>query len=141
MHSIEFKLGMYIADQRRTNAIDFREYRMHSFFYRSTRKNSFTLRPMESNSLECSSIQMVHSNELKFGMYITGHRRTNPIDFGEYRMNSFFYRSTKKDSYTLRPMEPNSFKYSSVQMIHLIELKFGTYIIDHCSTNYLDFGE
>ena len=23
-------------------------------------------------------------------MYITGHRRTNPIDFGEYRMNSFF---------------------------------------------------
>ena len=33
---------------------------------------------------------MVHSIELKLGKYITGHSRTNPIDFGEYRMNSFF---------------------------------------------------
>ena len=45
---------------------------------------------MESNSLKSSSIQMVHSIELKFGMYITGHRRTSPVDFGEYWMNSFF---------------------------------------------------
>ena len=45
---------------------------------------------MEPNSLKCSSIQTMHSIELKFGMHITGHRRMNPIDFGEYRMNSFF---------------------------------------------------
>ena len=51
---------------------------------------------MESNSLKCSSIQMVHSIELKFGMYITSHRRTNPIDFGEYRMNSFFTGAQKR---------------------------------------------
>ena len=35
-------------------------------------------------------MQTVNSIELKFDMYITGHRRTNPINFGEYRMNSFF---------------------------------------------------
>ena len=35
-------------------------------------------------------MQTVNSIELKFGMYITDHRRTNPIDFGEYRMNRFF---------------------------------------------------
>ena len=28
--------------------------------------------------------------KLKFGMHITGHRRKNPINFGEYRMNNFF---------------------------------------------------
>ena len=33
---------------------------------------------------------MVHSIDLKFGMYIAGRRRTNPIDFGEYRMYSIF---------------------------------------------------
>ena len=44
---------------------------------------------MESNSLKGSSIQTMHSIELQFGMYITGHRRTNPIAFGERQMNSF----------------------------------------------------
>ena len=39
---------------------------------------------------EHDSVQTVRSNEFTFGMYITGHRRTNPIDFGEYRMNRFF---------------------------------------------------
>ena len=86
---------------------------------------------MESNSLKCSSIQMVHSIELKFGMYITSYRRTNPIDFGEYQMNSFFYSSTKKNSYTLRPMESDSLNCSSIQIVHSIELKFGMYIIGH----------
>ena len=42
---------------------------------------------MELNSLKCSNIQMVHSIKLKFGMYIIGHRFTNSIDFGEYRMH------------------------------------------------------
>ena len=31
---------------------------------------------------EHDSVSTVDSIELKFGMYITGHRRTNPIDFG-----------------------------------------------------------
>ena len=39
---------------------------------------------------EHNSVQTAHSIEIKFVMYITGHRRTNPTDFGEYRMNSFF---------------------------------------------------
>ena len=34
--------------------------------------------------------------EFKFGMHITGHRRTNPIDFGEYRINSYFTGVQKK---------------------------------------------
>ena len=42
---------------------------------------------------------MVHSIENKFGMYITGHRRTNPIDFGEYRMNIFLQEHKKEFLY------------------------------------------
>ena len=72
------------------NTIDFGEDRMNSFFYRSTKKNSYTLRPMEPNSLKCSSIQTVHSIELKFGMHIIVHRLIHCVDFGEFRMNSFF---------------------------------------------------
>ena len=45
---------------------------------------------MMSNSLKCSSIQMVQSIELKFGMYIIGHRPTNCVEFGEFRINIFF---------------------------------------------------
>ena len=70
----------------------------------------------------------------KFGVYITSHRRTNPMDFGEYQINSFFFfffRRTKKNSYTLRPMESNSSKCSSIQMMHSIQLKFDTYIIGY----------
>ena len=54
---------------------------------------------MESDSLKCSSIQIVHSIELKFGMYIIGHRSTNCIDFGEYRMNSFLQEFKKEFLY------------------------------------------
>ena len=50
---------------------------------------------MESNSLKCSWIQTVHLIELKFGMHITSYRRINPIDFGEYRMNSFLKKYKK----------------------------------------------
>ena len=80
---------------------------------------------MEPNSLKCSSIQTVPSIELKFGMYIIVHRLIYCVDFGEFRINSFFYRSTKMYSYTLRPMESNSLKCSSIQTIHSIDLKFG----------------
>ena len=59
-------------------------------FYRSKKKkNSWTLRPLESNSIKCSST--VHSTELNFSMYIIGHRPPYCIDFSEFRINSFFF--------------------------------------------------
>ena len=36
-------------------------------------------------------------------------------------------------------MEPNSSKCSNIQTVHLIELKFGTYIIGHRPTHCVDF--
>ena len=42
---------------------------------------------------------MVNSIELKFGMYITGQSRTNPIDFGECRMYSFLQEYKKEFLY------------------------------------------
>ena len=81
---------MYITCHSRTNPNDFGKCRMiNSFFNRSTKNNSYTLRPMELNSLKCSIFQIVHSIELKFGIYIIGHHLTNCIDFGEFRINSF----------------------------------------------------
>ena len=38
-------------------------------------------------------------------------------------------------------MESNSLKCSIIQMINSIDLKFNMYVIGHCSTNYIDFGE
>ena len=72
-------------------------------------------------------------------MHITDHRQTNPIDFGEYRMKSFFIGIKKKNSYALRPVESNSLKYSSIQMVLSIELKFSMYIIGHCPTYCVEF--
>ena len=94
---------------------------------------------MESNSLKCSSIQMGHSIELKFGMYIIDYRPTYCVEFGEYWL--VFYRSTKKNSYTLRLMELNSLKCSGIQMVHSIELKFGMYIVGHDPAYCVEFGE
>ena len=96
VHSIKPKFGMSIIIQRWTNLIDFGEYRMNSFFYKSTKKNSYTLRPMKLNSLKCSSIQMVHSIELELRMYIIGHRPTSCVEYGEFRINSFFTRAQKR---------------------------------------------
>ena len=45
---------------------------------------------MESNSLKCSSTQMLHSIELKFVMYTIGHLSTYCVEFGEFKINSFF---------------------------------------------------
>ena len=53
---------------------------------------------MELNFLKGSSTQMMDSIELKFGMYIINHHRTNPIDLGECRMYKFFYKSALKFS-------------------------------------------
>ena len=62
--------------------------------------NCYTLWPMESNSLKCSSIQAMPLIELKFGMYIIDHRLTYCIDFGEFRITSFLLEYKKK-FYTL----------------------------------------
>ena len=82
----------------------------------------------------------MHSIEFKIAMYITDHRRTNPIYFGEYRMKRFFlFRSTKKISYTLQTMESNYKKYASIQMVLSIKLKFDMCIVDQHSLYYINF--
>ena len=74
-------------------------------------------------------------------MYITGHRQTNPIDFGECQIYIVFLQKYKKFSYTLQPMESNSLKDSSIQTAHFTELKFGMYIISHHRIKAAGFGE
>ena len=83
---------------------------------------------------------MVLSIEFKFRMYITGHRRTKPVDFGEYQMNCFFTGIQKRNSYALQPMESNYKKYASVYTWLSTKLKFDMCIVDHCSLNYINFG-
>ena len=51
---------------------------------------------MKSNSLNCSSIQIVHSIELKFGMYFISHRPTYCVEFGELWINNFFTGALKR---------------------------------------------
>ena len=55
----------------------------------------------------------MHSIELKFGMYITGHRWTNPIGFVEFRINVFFTIVKKRILMHCRPVESNYKKYAS----------------------------
>ena len=52
---------------------------------------------MESNSLKCSSIQIVRSIELKFNMHIISHRPTYCVEFDEFKINSFFLQEHKKE--------------------------------------------
>ena len=52
---------------------------------------------------EHDSIYMVHSIQLKFGMHIKGHRRTNPYDLVKVGL-IVFYKSSKMNFYSLRPM-------------------------------------
>ena len=88
---------MYIKDHRLTYCVYFGEFRINSFFLnRNTKKYSYTLRRMESNSLKCFSTQLLHSIELKFGMYIKDRRPTYCVEFGEFRINSFFTGAQKK---------------------------------------------
>ena len=74
---------------------------------------------------------MLHSIELKFGMYIISHCLTYCVEFGEFRINSFFYRSTKKNSHTLQPMESNYKEYASAYTMLSTKLKFTKFIVDH----------
>ena len=59
--------------------------------------NSFSLilRRCVSVSEWSHSIWRVHSIQLKFGMYIIGHRQKNSIDFGECKMHNFFAGAQK----------------------------------------------
>ena len=75
--------------------------------------NYYTLRDMESNSLKCSSIQMVHSIKLNFFMCIIGHSFPYCADFGEFRINSFS-QEYNNNFYTLQFMESNYKKHGSV---------------------------
>ena len=86
-------------------------------------------------------MQTVHSIELKFGMHIIVYRFKYCVDFGEFRINSFYTGVQKSFFYTLQPLESNSLKCSSIQTIHSINLKFNMHIIGHRSTNCIDFGE
>ena len=70
VHLIELKFGMHIIIHRLIYCIDFGELRIDSFFKRSTKMYSYTLWPMDSNYLECSSIQMAHSIDLKYDVYV-----------------------------------------------------------------------
>ena len=93
---------------------------------------------MESISLKCSSIQMGHLIELKFGMYIIGHHPTYCVEFGEFRINSFFYRSSKKNSSPLQPVESNCKKYASVNSTWKCQISYYTcnfYIFIEIFTN------
>ena len=96
---------------------------------------------MESNYTNYTCVQTVLSIELKFGMHITVHYLIYCVDFGEYWMNSFFTGVQKNNSYTLRPMESNSLKYSNIQTVHSMELKFGMHIIVYYLIYCVDFGE
>ena len=55
----------------------------------------------------------MHSIEFKFGTYIIGHRLTYCVEFGEFRLNSFFTGAQKKNSHSLQPMESNYKKNTS----------------------------
>ena len=89
---------------------------------------------------EYDSFELLHFIELKFDMYITGHRWTNPIDFDECRMYRFSYWSTKKNSYALRSMELNSLKGSNIQTVSF-EFIFGIHSVGHYWKIPMDFGE
>ena len=55
LHSIELKFGMHITEYRRTGPTDFGEFRKNKCFT-GAQMYFYALRPIESNSLKCSSI-------------------------------------------------------------------------------------
>ena len=52
-----------------------------------------------------------------------------------------FLQEHKKKSYTLWPMDSNFLKFSCIQTVHFIELKYGMYITSHRLTYCVDFCE
>ena len=82
---------------------------------------------MKSNSLKCSSIQMIHWIDLKSGMHIISHRSANCIDFGEFRIISSFTSAQKRifmHCNPLQPMESKYKKYASDETVLSIKVKF-----------------
>ena len=49
-------------------------------------------------------------------------------------------QGSKKDSYTLQPMESNDKKYANVYTALSIKLKFDMCIVDHRSSYYINFS-
>ena len=92
---------MYITSHCRTNPIDFVEFWMHNYFYVSPKTNSYTLRPMESNSLKGSGDQMVFQIVFKFGMDIISDHPTYCINFYEYMINCFLQEYKKEFLYII----------------------------------------
>ena len=63
---------------------------------------------------EHDSVYTVHSIEFKFGIYIIGHRWTNPIDFGKYWMHSFFLQEYEKEFLYITAYRVKFFKMLTV---------------------------
>ena len=66
---------------------------------------------------------MVHSIELKFGMYIIDHRLTYCVKSGEFEINSFL-QEWKKNPYILHPMESYYKRNRDIQTELSIEHRF-----------------
>ena len=63
------------------------------------RKKFLDLTAYKVKFIKVSSIHMVLLIELKFGMYIIGHSLIYCVDFGEFRINSFFLQEYKKKKF------------------------------------------
>ena len=70
-------------------------------------------------------------------MFIKVDGRTNPIDFGDYRMNSFF---TVQKIILIHYCRWSQNIISEQVFIHG-EFKFGKCFTGHCPIYYVDFGE
>ena len=87
VHSTELKFSMHIIQHRPTYCIDFREFRINSFFTEAQKK--VLLQSKESNYQNYASLQTVFSIKLKFDMYIVDTRSSYYINFGVSRRHSF----------------------------------------------------
>ena len=142
MHSIVLKFDMHITDFRRTHPIDFGECRMHSFFYRSTKKILIYYRlrsKILKNNLVFKWYIWLNSNLICILKIIVRYIVSILVNL-RLKFFFFFYKSRKSNSYALRNMESNYKKYASIQMVLSIELKFHMCIIDHRSSYYFNFG-
>ena len=85
------------------------------FLYRSTRNNSYTLFPIESNYLKCARIQTVHSNEFKLSKKDISYYVINCADFEKKKGGGrwFLCSIRRNKSFRLVPIEPNLFKVRS----------------------------
>ena len=95
---------------------------------------------------EHDSVKTVNSMVFKFGMYITGHRRTNPIGFAEYRMKIFLQEYKKEFLYiTVHGVKFSKvFQYpigtsDSAQIFYVYYRSPSTYCVDFGKFNINSF--